>query len=136
MVKVDIASMANSLEVRVPFLDKQVVGLGSSLPARFKLHAGKEKYLLHCLAKRYLPDYIVNRKKQELAVPLEQWMVSSMKTRIIDTLTSEQALSRGYFNPDRLRQFVREFDAGHSYALWTMYMLEKWHQQFVDNQES
>lgn len=136
MVKVDIASMANSLEVRVPFLDKQVVALGSRLPARLKLHAGKEKYLLHCLAKRYLPDYIVNRKKQELAVPLEQWMVSSMKTRIVDTLTSEQALSRGYFNPDRMRQFVREFDGGHSYALWTMYMLEKWHQQFVDNQES
>lgn len=135
MVKVDIASMANSLEVRVPFLDKQVVGLGSSLPTRFKLHAGKEKYLLHCLAKRYLPDYIVNRKKQELAVPLEQWMVSSMKTRIIDTLTSEQALSRGYFNPSRLRQFVREFDGGQSYALWTLYMLEKWHQQFIDNQE-
>lgn len=83
-----------------------------------------------------LPDYIVNLKKQELAVPLEQWMVSTMKTPIIDTLTSDQALSRGYFNPDKLRQFVREFDGSHSYALWTMHMLEKWHQQFVDNQES
>ncbi|KYN62864.1 asparagine synthetase B [Pantoea agglomerans] len=133
MVKVDIASMANSLEVRAPFLDRQIVGFGSRLPGQLKLHAGKEKYLLQCLAKRYLPDYIVDRKKQELAVPLEQWMVSSMKTLIIDTLTSEQALSRGYFNPDKLRQFVREFDGSHSYALWTMYMLEKWHQQFFDN---
>ncbi|KAB8029699.1 asparagine synthase (glutamine-hydrolyzing) [Fluviispira multicolorata] len=135
LVKIDIASMANSLEVRAPFLDKLVVGLGSRLPARLKFHAGKEKYLLHCLAKRYLPDYIINRKKQELAVPLEKWMVLSMKKRISETLTSEQALSRGYFNPNRMRQFIREFDGSHSYTLWTMYMLEKWHQQFVDNQE-
>ncbi|MBC8951264.1 asparagine synthase (glutamine-hydrolyzing) [Xenorhabdus sp. TS4] len=135
LVKIDIASMANSLEVRVPFLDRQVVGLGSRLPARFKLHSGKEKYLLHCLAKRYLPDYIVNRKKQELAVPLEPWMVSSMRKTIADTLISEQALSRGYFNPDRMRQFVKDFDSNNCYALWTIYMLEKWHQQFVDKQE-
>lgn len=132
MVKVDIASMANSLEVRIPFLDKEVIAFGSNLPAHLKLNKDKEKYLLYCLAKRYLPDYIINRKKQELAVPIEQWMVSLMKHTIIDTLTSEQSLSRGYFNPDKMRAFIKQFKHSHSYAIWTLYMLEKWHQQFID----
>ncbi|WP_324129196.1 asparagine synthase-related protein [Erwinia psidii] len=96
-VRVDIGSMANWLEIRVTYPDKQVVGFGSCLPARRKLNAGKEKYLLECLALRYLPDHIVNRKKQELAVPLEPWMVSSMKTRITETLTSVRRCHPGFF---------------------------------------
>jgi asparagine synthase (glutamine-hydrolysing) len=129
LVKIDIASMANSLEVRVPFLDKDVIGIGSRLPATLKLKAGREKHLLHCVARRYLPDYILDRKKQELAVPLEQWIVSSMRKQITDTLLSDEALSRGHFDPDRLRAFVGSFDGSQSYALWTLYVLEKWHLQ-------
>lgn len=135
LVKIDIASMMNSLEVRVPFLDKAVIRIGSQLPGALKLNAGREKYLLHCVARRYLPDYILNRKKQELAIPLEQWMVSSMRTQISATLLSEQALSRGYFHPDRLRDFVGSHDGSQSYALWTLYILEKWQQQFCGSGE-
>ncbi len=135
LVKIDIASMANSLEVRVPFLDQKVIALASSLPEKFKLHQGQEKYLLHHLAKRYLPDYILHRKKQELAIPLTQWINSSMKTIMTETLTSDRALSRGYFNPDRLRQFCKKMDDSQSYLLWTLYMLEKWHHVFVDHEE-
>lgn len=132
LVKIDIASMANSVEVRVPFLDKEVIRIGSHLPSTLKLKAGREKYLLHCVARRYLPDYVLDRKKQELAVPLEQWIVSSMRTKITDTLLSDEALSRGYFAPDRLRAFVNAYDNRQSYALWTLFMLEKWHRQFPE----
>lgn len=128
LVKVDIASMANSLEVRAPFLDKSVVQLGTSLPNALKLHPEKEKYLLHRVAQRYLPAYILNRKKQELAVPIDLWLVSSMRDDIVRTVTSEEALSRGYFDPDALLSFTQQVDHTNSYALWTLYMLEKWHQ--------
>ncbi|WP_423392353.1 asparagine synthase (glutamine-hydrolyzing) [Burkholderia sp. LMG 21824] len=130
LVKIDIASMANSLEVRVPFLDTEVVRIGSGLPGALKLRDGREKHLLHCVARRYLPDYILDRKKQELAMPLEQWIVSSMLPTITNTLLSDEALSRGHFNPDRLRAFVNTYDGSQSYALWTLYVLEKWHKQF------
>ncbi|RMO67375.1 asparagine synthase (glutamine-hydrolyzing) [Pseudomonas syringae group genomosp. 3] len=135
LVKIDIASMANSLEVRVPFLDKLIIQYATSLPGNLKIHLGKEKYLLNCLAKRYLPDYIINRKKQELAVPLEQWMVASMRQKVMGTLTSDRALSRGYFDPDKMREFVGGFDGKQSYPLWTMYILEKWHEVFVDGED-
>jgi asparagine synthase (glutamine-hydrolysing) len=130
LVKVDIASMANSLESRAPFLDKHVIRIGSRTPSALKIRDGKEKYLLHSVARRYLPDYILNRKKQELAVPLEQWIVTSMKTQIAETLLGDEALARGYFDPDALRRFVNTSDGRQSYAMWTLYMLEKWHQQF------
>lgn len=130
LVKVDIASMANSLEVREPFLDKHVVQFGTALPNELKIHSGKEKFVLNKVAQRYLPEYILNRKKQELSVPIDQWLVSSLHDEIVQMITSEEALSRNYFNPDALISFAHEADHRNSYALWTLYILEKWHRVF------
>lgn len=60
-------------------------------------------------------------------MPLESWLGTELRSTISDTLTSEAALERGYFRPDALRSTVREFRPEHSYALWTLYMLERWH---------
>ena len=126
LVKVDIASMANSLEVRTPFLDRSLVALATSMPIDFKLRDGKEKHVLYRVAEKYLPNFILERKKQELAVPLEKWLLNNIKGQVIDTLLSEKSLNRGLFDCAALTKFVSEFKPENSYAIWTLYMLEVW----------
>jgi asparagine synthase (glutamine-hydrolysing) len=127
LVKVDIASMANSVEVRCPILDQKVIDFVTGVGMQHKLTGGDEKHLLKLVALRYLPEEIVRRKKQELAVPLESWLAASLRDDITRTLLSDESLSRGYFEPDAVRQFVRDFPAEQSYAVWTLYVLELWH---------
>jgi asparagine synthase (glutamine-hydrolysing) len=127
LVKIDIASMTNSVEVRCPILDANVVDFVSGIDVRHKLVGEDEKYLLKLVASRYLPEEIVRRKKQELAVPLENWLAASLRGEITRTLLSDESLSRGYFRPDALREFVQDFSAERSYAVWTLYVLEQWH---------
>lgn len=127
LVKIDITSMANSVEVRCPILDARVVDFVTGIDARHKLVNGSEKHLLKLVAAKYLPEEIVTRKKQELAVPLENWLATTLRTEIKHTLLSDESLSRGYFDPDALHAFVRDYTLKDSYAVWTLYVLEQWH---------
>ena len=127
LVKIDISSMANSVEVRCPMLDSKLIEFVTGVDVRYKLVNGIEKSILKKLAANFLPAEIVNRPKQELAVPLEHWLTSSQRGEITQTLLSDESLERGYFIPDRLIEFVENFDAADSYAIWTLYILEQWH---------
>jgi asparagine synthase (glutamine-hydrolysing) len=132
LVKVDRMAMAHSVEPRSPMLDRQVVEYATALPATVKLAGGNAKAVLKRVARAYLPAAIVERPKQELAVPLERWLTQALRPRIEQVLTSEKALSRGYFRPDTLRAFVAARRPEDSYALWTLFMLERWHCLFTD----
>jgi asparagine synthase (glutamine-hydrolysing) len=127
LVKIDITSMANSVEVRCPMLDTRLVEFVTGIGVRHKLAGGNEKHILKKLAANFLPAEIVNRRKQELAVPLENWLTSSLRGEITRTLLSDESLSRGYFDPDRLTEFVSNYGEADSYAVWTLYVLEAWH---------
>ena len=127
LVKIDITSMANSVEVRCPMLDTKLVEFVTGIGVGHKLAHGVEKQILKKVAANFLPAEIVNRNKQELAVPLEQWLTSSLRNEITRTLLSEESLSRGYFDPDRLIEFVSNYSERDSYAIWTIYILEAWH---------
>jgi asparagine synthase (glutamine-hydrolysing) len=126
LVKIDITSMANSVEVRCPMLDTKLLEFVTGIGVRHKLTNGVEKQILKKLAADFLPGGIVNRRKQELAVPLEHWLTSSLRSEITRTLLSEESLSRGYFDADRLIEFVSNYREPDSYAIWTMYILEAW----------
>jgi asparagine synthase (glutamine-hydrolysing) len=128
LVKMDITAMANSVEARSPLLDEKVVEFATGVGVNHKLVDGGEKHILKTLAKSYLPDAITSRPKQELAVPLESWLSTCLRKPITETLLSEAALSRGYFIPDRLIEFVENYDERDSYSIWTLYILEKWQQ--------
>lgn len=128
LVKIDITSMANSVEVRCPMLDTKLVEFVTGVGVRHKLAGDNEKQILKKLAANFLPAEIVNRRKQELAVPLEHWLTSSLRAEITRTLLSEESLARGYFDPDRLTEFVGNYGESDSYAVWTLYVLEAWHQ--------
>jgi asparagine synthase (glutamine-hydrolysing) len=102
------------------------------VPASRKILDGDEKAPLKRVASRYLPDNIVRRAKQELAVPLEHWLANELRDTIHAMLTSESCLERGYFDPDALRAFTSSAHAEDSYALWTLFMFERWHQLHID----
>ena len=136
LVKVDIASMANSLEVRCPFLDHELMGFMSSIPVEYKLKGSIKKYILKKAFKGIVPEEIFNRKKTGFGVPVSRWFRNDLKDYISDVLLSRQSLERGYFKPDALQTVLSEHMSGkidHGPRLWTLLMLELWHRGFIDD---
>ena len=135
LAKVDIASMANSVEARSPFLDHAVMEFAAQLPTNLKLRGRQSKYLLKRTFADLLPADNVRRRKMGFGVPIARWLRTSSRELLQDTLLSQQARERGYFKPERVDQLVREHvaeSADHSFQLWSLLMLELWHREFMD----
>jgi len=136
LVKVDIASMANSLEARSPFLDHKVIEFAASLPQKLKMHRPFEtKSLLKKVAARLVPHDVVYRRKMGFGVPVGKWFRDEMKSFISDILLSSRSLDRGIIRPEAIRRYVTEHTTGerdHQFQLWTLLMLELWFQRFID----
>ena len=135
LVKMDIASMAVSLEARSPFLDHHLMEFAASLPERLKLRGMTTKYLLKRVLKKFVPEENLTRAKMGFGIPEGQWFRGSMKTFLCDTLLSEKALSRGLFDRDKVRQIVDqhvEHKVDHDQRLWSLLMLELWFERFID----
>jgi asparagine synthase (glutamine-hydrolysing) len=135
LVKVDIASMAVSLEARSPFLDHRVMEFAASLPARFKLRGLTTKYLLKNALRGLVPQENLTRSKMGFGVPISHWFRADLKGFLKEAILSEHSLGRGYFKPAAVRRLVDDH-VGHrreySHQLWTLLMLELWHQEFID----
>jgi asparagine synthase (glutamine-hydrolysing) len=135
LVKVDIASMANSLEARSPFLDHKVIEFAASLPEHVKMRRFETKSLLKKVAARLVPPEVVYRRKMGFGVPVGKWFRNEMKDFVRGTLLSEKSLRRGIVRPDILKRYVKEHTGGerdHAFQLWTLLMLELWFQRFID----
>ena len=135
LVKVDIASMAVSLEARAPFLDQNVMEFAAILPARYKLRGLTTKFILKRALRGLLPDETLIRRKMGFGVPISHWFRGELKGFLSDTILSDKALGRGYFIPDVVSQLVDQHANGRrDYApqLWTLLMLELWHREFID----
>jgi len=136
LVKMDIASMANSLEARSPFLDQKVVEFAARLPARFKVRYGVTgKYLLRRVARRLLPAENVDRPKMGFGVPLGGWLRGPLRELAAEALLGGRARGRGYFGPEPIGRLWAEHQSGgadHGSALWTLLMFELWHREFMD----
>jgi asparagine synthase (glutamine-hydrolysing) len=133
MTKVDIASMAHSLECRQPFLDYRVVELAASLPIQLKFRRGRGKRLLRAAFQDVLPREIWSRSKMGFGVPLDHWFREELRELTHDVLLGEAACRRGYFRPERVRRLVEEHESGrfnHCYRLWTLLVLELWMQRW------
>ncbi|MBV1859119.1 MAG: asparagine synthase (glutamine-hydrolyzing) [Nannocystaceae bacterium] len=126
LVKIDRASMANSVELRCPFIDRAVQDFMCRLPPAFKIQHGVEKRILKEIAKKYLPAEIVDRKKLPFTLPLESWLTGKARRHIQATLLSEAALDRGLFDADQLRATVNQYTYADAYPIWTLYVLETW----------
>ena len=135
LVKVDIASMANSLEARSPFLDHKLIEFAATLPESMKLHGMQTKYLLKKVAARLVPKEVVYRRKMGFGVPIGRWLREEMRPFLTETLLSDRSLNRGIIKPEVLRRYVEEHTGSkrdYSYKLWTLLMLELWFRQLID----
>ncbi len=135
LTKVDIASMAHSLECRQPFLDHRVVELAIAMPIEFKQRFGRGKRILLKAFADLLPASIRRRKKMGFGIPLESWLRNELKQFARDVLLDPVSLGRGYFRPEAVTQLIDEHQAGlrnHSYRLWSLLVLELWHRQWMD----
>jgi asparagine synthase (glutamine-hydrolysing) len=136
LVKVDITSMANSLEARSPFLDHAVMELAARLPARYKLRGTTSKYLLKRAFADSLPPENVSLPKMGFGVPVGGWFRGPLRGLLRDSLLSGRAASRGYFRPAEVGRLVNlhlEGRADHTYQLWNLLMLELWHREVLDS---
>ncbi|HMO80748.1 MAG TPA: asparagine synthase (glutamine-hydrolyzing) [Pyrinomonadaceae bacterium] len=135
LVKVDIASMANSLEARSPFLDHNVIEFAASLPEELKLRRLKPKSLLKKLAAGLVPREVVYRRKMGFGVPISDWFREELSDYIRELLLSKRVLERGMIRGEALKGYVDEHIAGqrdHGFRLWTLLMLELWFRRFID----
>ncbi len=135
LVKVDIASMAVSLEARSPFLDHHVIEFAASLPEGLKLRGLTTKYLLKKTLKKLLPSENLTRSKMGFGVPVGHWFRGQMQPFLREHLLSDRAARRGMFKPQAVRRMVDEHTRGerdHTHPLWTLLMLELWFQRFID----
>jgi len=135
LVKVDIASMAVSLEARSPFLDHHVIEFAASLPERLKLRGLTTKYILKKTLKRLLPAENLTRGKMGFGVPVGQWLRGPLQGFLREQLLSEKSARRRLLRPEGVRRMVELHTEGRrDYAnqLWTLLMLELWFQRFID----
>ena len=135
LVKVDIATMAVSLEARSPFLDHHVIEFAASLPEKFKLRGLTTKYLLKKVLRKLLPSENLDRRKMGFGVPIGHWFRGKMQPFLREVVLSEKALNRGLFKPETVRQLIDQHTEGkrdYSHQLWTLLMLELWFRRFID----
>jgi asparagine synthase (glutamine-hydrolysing) len=135
LVKMDIATMANSVEARSPFLDHHLMEWAAGLPADLKIRSGTTKYLLKRAVADWLPAELIGRPKMGFGVPLADWLRTELRELSWDLLTDDTARSRGLFRPDAVAALLRQHngDRDNSARLWTLIQFELWHRRFVDD---
>lgn len=135
LTKVDRASMAVSLEVRAPFLDRNVAEFAASLPSNYKLRGHKTKYILKKAVDELLPRFVTRRGKKGFGVPVAEWLKFKLRPLARDLLSPERVRRAGVFNPDFVARLQDEHERGtanHRKLLWTLLMFELWHESFIE----
>jgi asparagine synthase (glutamine-hydrolysing) len=135
----DKMSMASSVEVRVPFLDRELAEFVAwNVPPRLKLKGflrPTTKYILRQAMKDILPREVLKQPKAGFAAPVDYWLAHDLKEMVDDLLSSSQLAKRGLFRPEAVRQLVEEHRSGRqdwSMQLWQFLTLELWMQTFLD----
>lgn len=129
LVKVDRASMACSLEVRSPFLDRQMVELAASIPSKLKVKRITTKYILKRVAERYLPKQIIYRKKMGFGMPLSKWLRGELKPLVLENLSEERIEKEGFFNYPVIEELLNEHFEGkkdNSSRIWNLLVFQIW----------
>ena len=132
LLKADKMSMAHSLEVRVPFLDKKVFEVARHIPTEYKVNQHNTKYAMRMAAHRYLPDMVAEKKKLGFPVPIRIWIKDEKYYNMIKKAFTSDAANE-FFNTDILVQYLDEHKEGkadNSRKIWTVYMFLVWYNDF------
>jgi asparagine synthase (glutamine-hydrolysing) len=135
LVKVDIATMASSLEARSPFLDWHLTEFAAKLPSEYKVKGNTSKYILKKAVAGLVPAENMHRTKQGFAVPVGAWFRGELKDYLADHILSARFSARGLFKPDAVQRLFTDHQRGagdHAHHLWTLLMLELWFREFID----
>jgi asparagine synthase (glutamine-hydrolysing) len=135
LTKVDRASMAHALEVRVPFLDHKLMEWVSGLPVDYKLSGTEGKFMLKQALEPHLPHDIMYRKKMGFSIPLAEWFRGPLKAKLNAALKSQRMADTGLFNMAFLSRMADEHARGvrdYSASLWSLLMFEA----FLRNNEN
>ncbi len=134
LTKVDRASMANSLEVRAPFLDYKFVEFALSLDPYSKLHNFESKYILKRSLKNDLPHKIISRSKKGFGIPIGKWINSDLKDLFMDTLSTDKIKREGNFDSEYIQNLLEEhhdLTKDNRKKLWTLFIFELWHDNWL-----
>jgi asparagine synthase (glutamine-hydrolysing) len=134
LVKMDIATMAHSLEARSPFLDHKMMEFAASLPPESKLAGPTGKVVLKRALRRRLPASILDRPKMGFGVPLARWFREDLRELPGEILLDPGSRARGYFRPGRIERLITEHTSGladHALKLWVLVQLEMWHREVL-----
>jgi asparagine synthase (glutamine-hydrolysing) len=133
LVKMDIASMAHSLEGRSPFLSKELLEYAPGMNDSFKIKGKTTKYLLRQLSKKYLPDTLVNQPKRGFEIPLKNWVENELNEIIFDYLSPANSISKHFiqeqFINGLLNNSIKISAEKRAKILWTLFSLEVWYKK-------
>jgi asparagine synthase (glutamine-hydrolysing) len=139
LCKVDLMSMASSLEARVPLLDNEVLDFVLRMPSRFKLRGKNRKYILKKAYARDLPSEVLSRKKQGFSIPLKSWLNADWNSLMHSVLNERDIKTDGLFNSNTIRRWMREHEIGkanRSHILWSLMVFQMWKARFLPAQKA
>jgi asparagine synthase (glutamine-hydrolysing) len=131
----DKTSMAANLEVRVPFLNREMIEMSARMPPRLKLHGLTRKYVLKRALEGVLPKEVIWRRKAGFGAPIRSWLRGALRPMINDLLSPETVKRRGIFRPEEVKRVIdANFSGREDYNLQVFQLLglELWHQTFID----
>ncbi len=135
LTKIDIATMAHSLEGRSPLLDPELMEFAASLPSHMKVRGRQKKVALRAALRGWVPDQVLDAPKQGFVVPMAEWLRGDLRDLAYDSLLDSRAKDRGYFEPAAVRGLLDRHMFGledQSRTIWSLLVLEQWHQEHVD----
>ncbi len=135
LTKVDRTSMLVSLEARAPLLDHKLAEFAATIPTSVKVRGRSLKHVLKTLARRYLPDEMIDRPKMGFAVPVAEWINREWRDMSHELVLGNRALERNNFNPRYLQRIMDEHRRGrrnHGGSIWALMVLEMWYRRYID----
>ncbi len=131
----DRASMATSVEVRVPFIDKEVIEVAMQINGGLKYRKGESKYILKKVAEKYLPKDIIYRPKASFGAPIRSWISGALKTMVDDVLSEKSLKQRGIFDSSYVRKLIEDDRQGsddNAYRIYQLLTVELWFREYLD----
>jgi len=138
LYKMDSASMANSLEVRNPYLDYRLMEYSFNLPQSFKINNGVPKYLMKKLLERYLPEELVYRRKWGFPAPIGDWLSRDLSYLVDKWLNPQRIRSQGILNEKQVGFYVTAFREGKKYhdkRLWSLIFFQMWYSKYMEGND-
>jgi len=135
LYKMDSASMANSLEVRNPYLDYRVMEYSFNLPQEYKIRNGEHKYLMKKLLERYIPAQLVYRKKWGFPAPVGNWLRTDLAYLVDRWLNPDLLNSQGIFNSREVAALIADFRQGKNYhykRIWSLIVFQMWYARYME----